>query len=123
MEFSELVEDIGRGVEAAGVSIMVIGIGVAVARLLVRGRCRGGQNDEVASVAMTRREIGQSILLGLEVLVAGDIIRTVAVRPTFTTVGVLATIVAIRTFLSMTIELELTGRLPWQRRTPAGERT
>jgi uncharacterized membrane protein len=123
MDFSELVEDIGRGVEAAGVSIMVIGIAVAVARLLVRGRRRGGQNDEVVGVVVTRREIGQSILLGLEVLVAGDIIRTVAVRPTFTTVGVLAAIVAIRTFLSMTIEMEVAGRLPWQRRTPAGERT
>jgi uncharacterized membrane protein len=121
MEFSELVENIGRGVEAAGVSIMVIGIGVAVARLLVWGRRRGGQNGEVVGVGMTRREIGQAILLGLEVLVAGDIIRTVAVKPTFTTVGVLAAIVAIRTFLSITIELEVTGRLPWQRRTPAAE--
>jgi uncharacterized membrane protein len=118
MGFAQLVEDVGRGVEAIGVSIMVIGIVVAVTRLLIqRNRAEGGQTDEVAAVAVTRREIGQAILLGLEVLVAGDIIRTVAVKPTFTSVGVLAAIVAIRTFLSMTIELEVSGRLPWQRRS------
>lgn len=117
MDFSELVEDVGRGVEALGVSIMVIGIVVAVVRLLVRSRrAPGAQTDEEAAVAPARREIGQAILLGLEVLVAGDIIRTVAVKPTFTSVGVLAAIVAIRTFLSVTIELEVTGRLPWQQR-------
>ncbi len=54
-------------------------------------------------------------MLGLELLVAGDIIRTVAVSPSFTTVGVLAAIVLIRTFLSFSLEVELTGRLPWQK--------
>jgi uncharacterized membrane protein len=118
MEFAKLVEDVGRGVEAIGVSIMVIGIVVAVARMLIhRSRADGAQTDESGAVAVTRRDIGQAILLGLEVLVAGDIIRTVAVKPTFTSVGVLAAIVAIRTFLSMTIELEVSGRLPWERRS------
>lgn len=117
MDFSEVVEDVGRGVEALGVSIMVVGIVVAVAGLVVRTRPAPGGNDEDdPRVSRTRREIGQAMLLGLEVLVAGDIIRTVAVKPTFTSVGVLAAIVAIRTFLSVTIELEVTGRLPWQRR-------
>jgi uncharacterized membrane protein len=117
MEFSALVEDIGRGVEALGISIMVVGIGLAVARLLGAWRTPDG------SVAGTRRAIGQAILLGLEVLVAGDIIRTVAVKPTFSSVGVLAAIVAIRTFLSVTIELEVTGRLPWQQRGQVGAAT
>ena len=54
------------------------------------------------------------ILLGLELLVAGDIIRTVAIDPTFTSVGVLAVIVAVRTFLSWSLEVELQGRWPWQ---------
>jgi len=67
-----------------------------------------------AAYRTVRRSIGRSILLGLELLVAGDIIRTVAVDPTFTSVGVLAVIVAIRTFLSFTLELEITGRWPWQ---------
>jgi uncharacterized membrane protein len=112
MGFSRLVEDVGRGVEALGISIMVIGIVIAVAFLLAPRR----HADAAPSVREIRQRIGAAILLGLEVLVAGDIIRTVAVKPTFTSVGVLAAIVAIRTFLSMTIELEVTGRLPWQKR-------
>ena len=62
----------------------------------------------------------RAILLGLELLVAGDIIRTVAVTPTFTSVGVLAIIVIIRTFLSWSLEVELEGRFPWERPRPAG---
>ena len=61
-----------------------------------------------------RERLGRGILLGLEFLVAADIIHTVAVELTFTTVGVLAIIVLIRTFLSFTLEVELTGRWPWQ---------
>ncbi len=61
-----------------------------------------------------RRRLGQGILLGLEFLVAADIIRTVAVEPTFRKIGVLAGIVLIRTFLSFTLEAEMTGRWPWQ---------
>jgi len=62
-----------------------------------------------------RQLLGRSILLGLELLVAADIIRTVAVTPTFVSVGVLAIIVLIRTFLSFSLELEITGRWPWQK--------
>ena len=61
-----------------------------------------------------RQRLGRGILLGLEFLVAADIIHTVAVELTFTTVGVLAIIVLIRTFLSFTLEVELTGKWPWQ---------
>ncbi len=62
-----------------------------------------------------RRNLGRSILLGLEFLVAADIIKTVAVTPTFTSVGVLAIIVLIRTFLSWSLQLEIEGRWPWQK--------
>jgi uncharacterized membrane protein len=62
-----------------------------------------------------RRSLGRSILLGLEFLVAGDIISTVAVDPTYRSVGVLAIVVAIRTFLSLELELEIEGHWPWQR--------
>ncbi|MCP9488663.1 MAG: DUF1622 domain-containing protein [Solirubrobacteraceae bacterium MAG38_C4-C5] len=62
-----------------------------------------------------RQGIGRAILLGLEFLVAADIIRTVAVDPTFAGAGVLAIIVFIRTFLSFALELEISGRWPWQR--------
>lgn len=60
-----------------------------------------------------RRQLSRAILLGLEFLVAADIIRTVAIEPTFTSVGVLAAIVLIRTFLSFTLEVEVSGRWPW----------
>lgn len=61
-----------------------------------------------------RQRLGRGILLGLEFLVAADIIHTVAVELTFRTVGILAVVVFIRTFLSFTLEVELTGRWPWQ---------
>jgi uncharacterized membrane protein len=59
--------------------------------------------------------LGQSILLGLELLVAGDIVRTVAASPDLMGVAILASIVGIRTLLSFSLEVELTGRLPWQK--------
>jgi uncharacterized membrane protein len=65
---------------------------------------------------MGRQSLGRVILLGLELLVAADIIRTVATSPTFTSVGVLGLIVVIRTFLSYSLEVEINGRWPWQRR-------
>ncbi len=73
-----------------------------------------------------RQDVGRAILLGLEFLVAGDIIRTVVVAPTLENVLVLGLIVLIRTFLSVALQLELEGRWPWQRgeptaRNPSGE--
>ena len=64
-----------------------------------------------------RELLGRIILLGLELLVAGDIVRTVAAKPTLTSVAVLGAIVLIRTFLSLSLEVEITGRWPWQKRT------
>ncbi len=113
MEFQQIAELIGKGVDAVGVVVMVLGALLATgaaAAALVRRR---GRDSVYRSY---RRQIGRSILLGLEFLVAGDIIRTVAVEPTFTSVGVLAVIVLIRTFLSFSLELEITGRWPWQKR-------
>jgi uncharacterized membrane protein len=64
-----------------------------------------------------RQQLGRTILLGLELLVVGDIVRTVATQPTLTSVAILAIIVLIRTFLSFSLEVELTGSWPWQRKT------
>ncbi len=111
MDRVELIEAIGRGMESVGVAIIVLGAAIATIRFL--RRWRGGSQPE-ANYRDYRRGIGKSILLGLEFLVAGDIIRTVAVEPTFRTVGVLAIIVAIRTFLSLELQLEIEGRWPWQ---------
>ncbi len=114
MSFQELVELVGRGVDAAGVAIVVVGAVVATVltvRMLIR--------REPGAYRSYRRLLGRSILLGLEFLVAADIIRTVAVAPTFRSVGVLAVIVVIRTFLSFSLELEITGRWPWQKQPGA----
>ncbi len=113
MTFKESVESIATAIDAAGVLVIVGGIVIASARSIARVR---GQGDQQATFRSYRHGIGRAILLGLEFLVAADIIRTIAVAPTFRGVGVLAIIILIRTFLSMTLELELEARWPWQRR-------
>jgi uncharacterized membrane protein len=107
--FREIMELVGTAVDTAGVSIMVIGALVAVVRFLSR---RNG--DAIGAYRLCRQDLGRSILLGLEFLVAGDIIRTVVVHPTLDNVIVLGLIVLIRTFLSLTLQLEVDGRWPWQ---------
>jgi uncharacterized membrane protein len=74
---------------------------------------RGGESRLMDIYESYRRQLSQGILLGLEFLVAADIIGTVAVEPSFRSVGILALIVAIRTFLSFTLEVEIAGRWPW----------
>ncbi len=111
MEFETLIQRIGEGAEIVGVSVMVIGILWALGRFATVAR---SQPDAYTT---TRRSIGRSILLGLEILIAGDIVRTVAIAPTLTSVAVLGAIVLIRTFLSFALEIELEGRWPWQQRT------
>ncbi|MDQ4132736.1 MAG: DUF1622 domain-containing protein [Actinomycetota bacterium] len=113
MSFEEVAEGIGKGVDAAGIVVIVGGAALATVAFVVRL-----VGDELGEAyRLYRRALGRAILLGLEFLVAADIIRTVAIEPTFGSVGVLAIIVAIRTFLSFTLELEIDGRWPWQPRT------
>ena len=114
MDFSDAVEAVGKVTDAAGVGAIVIGAVFAAGAAGLRIRRR--QPDVYR---LFRQQLGRSILLGLELLVAADIIRTVAVRPSLGSVGVLAGIVLIRTFLSFSLELEITGRWPWQK-TPDG---
>lgn len=108
----------GTAVDVAGVAVIVVGVLVASGIFVARLQGRPGRED----YRRYRQGIGRAILLGLEFLVAGDIIRTVAVSPTFHSVGILAAIVAIRTFLSMSLEVELEGRWPWDhaRRSSSG---
>ena len=112
MSFSEVVDWFGRGVDAAGVAIIIVGALLATGIFAYQMR-RGGPVD--VAYRTYRRSLGRAILLGLEFLVAGDIIRTVATSPTLYSVGVLAIIVLIRTFLSTELELEIDGRWPWNR--------
>ena len=116
MHYYEVITHIGEAVDAIGVAIIVIGTLYGLCWIGPRSLLAGDDHD--VTYRTTRNMIGCAILLGLEVLVAGDIIRTVATTPTFASVGVLALIVAIRTFLSWSLELELTGRWPWRQAKP-----
>ena len=105
-----------RAIEAGGVCVIVAGIVCALVRF---GRALFASGGRDGAYRALRSDMGRSILLGLEMLVAADIINTVAVEPTLSSVAVLAVIVAIRTFLSFTLELEIDGRWPWQSRRDA----
>jgi uncharacterized membrane protein len=116
MAFVDIIETAGQVIDAVGVAVIVGGAVIAAVATLTKMRGTTGGLYEVF-----RRRLGWSILLGLEFLVAADIIRTVAVTPTMESVAVLAGIVAIRTFLSFSLQVEMTGAWPWQRRSPAPE--
>lgn len=98
-------------IEAIGIALIVI---LAIYSLIYAAIQRMKKADTRKTYHETRQRLGRGILLGLEFLVAADIIHTVAVELTFTTVGVLAIVVLVRTFLSFTLDVELTGRWPWQ---------
>ncbi len=106
--FKDTVEGIGLVIDAAGVLAIVIALLFATIRFAAVGL----REDE--GFRRFRQDLGRGILLGLEFLVAADIIRTVAVVPTLEGVLVLGLIVVIRTFLSMALQVELEGRWPWQ---------
>ena len=103
---------IATGVEVAGVGIIVVGTVTATIIFLHSGLATVGWP---AAYRRYRANLGRGILLGLELLVAADIIGTVAVTPSFESLGVLAVIVLIRTFLSFSLEVEIEGRWPWRR--------
>ena len=108
-----VVHGVAKGVEAVGVLVVVGGAALATVVFL-----REWVGERVfADVYRSYRErLGQAILLGLEFLVAADIIGTVAVDPTIRNVGILGAIVVIRTFLSFALEVEIEGHWPWQSR-------
>jgi uncharacterized membrane protein len=105
------VELVMRAIEAAGVSVIVAGLAIATGYFAVRVRAEPFEE----AFRGYRRDIGRAILLGLELLVAADIIGTVAIEPTLRSVSVLGLIVLVRTFLSMALQIEMEGRLPWRR--------
>jgi len=113
MDYNHAIERIGEVIDAAGVAVIVIGMLISAGVAAV-----GLGHRETGIYRRFRQQLGRTILLGLELLVVGDIVRTVAAEPTLTSVAILAVIVLIRTFLSFSLEVELTGRWPWQSRTP-----
>jgi len=116
--YEHVIEDVVKAVEAVGVAIMVVGGAAALAQqawLARRPETRGG------SYSRLRRDLGRVILLGLEVLIIADIVRTVVVEPTFESVGVLGAIVVIRIILSFSLEVEIDGAWPWARHRVEGD--
>jgi uncharacterized membrane protein len=105
-----------RGIEAVGIAVIVLGAVAATAYFAWQAAVRG---EPAAAYHQYRANLGRGILLGLEFLVAADIIGTVAVDPTLQNLAVLAGIVVIRTFLSFALEIEIEGRWPWRRGEPS----
>ena len=106
------IEWVTRAIEVTGIGIIVIGAAgslIAFLRRLLKGQPKEKIVNEF------RTDLGRSILLGLEFLVAADIVNTVAIDPSVDSLIVLAGIVLIRTFLSLSLEVEIEGRWPWQR--------
>lgn len=111
MDLKQIIEWVGQALDVVGVAIIAIGMAYGAAQYVLQ-MCQGKAGEGYAAF---RLYLVRALLLGLEVLVAADVIRTVAVSPTLSSVGVLAAIVAIRTFLSWSLILELEGRWPWQK--------
>ncbi len=114
--FKNVVDTVSQVIDGVGVAVIVTGLLIATGVFLVSQRDLA---DRPMAYRVYRQQVGKAILLGLEFLVAADIIRTVAVAPTFQGVGVLAVVVAVRTFLSFALDVELEGRWPWQSRRGA----
>jgi uncharacterized membrane protein len=117
-DFKSTVDSVSKVIDGAGVLVIVAGLVVATCAFVLALKDR---DRAQLAYRVYRQQVGKAILLGLEFLVAGDIIRTVAVSPTYAGVGVLAILVAVRTFLSFTLDVELSGRWPWQSRPNAAD--
>ena len=110
--FQEVMEDVVRGFELAGVAILAVGSVVAGIRFLL-GLLGAGRSRAYERV---RKDVGKAILLGLEVLIIADIVQTITLDPTIEGALTLGIVVLVRTFLSFSLEIELEGVVPWRRR-------
>lgn len=115
MSYEDTISDIVRVVEAVGAGIMVLG-GLGAFLVFARQALKPETAD--GSYERLRRNLGRSILLGLEVLIVADIVRTIIVDPTLESVAVLGIIVVIRIMLSFSLEVEMDGVWPWRRGRP-----
>jgi uncharacterized membrane protein len=110
VSYEQAIADVSKAVEVVGTGVLIVGACYALAVFALEVAHR----ESADAYEGLRRSLGRSILLGLEILVAADIIRTIAITPTFTSVGVLGLIVVVRTFLSFSLEVELDGQWPWR---------
>ncbi len=113
MTYEEAIGHVVRVVEGVGVAVMVIGGAVALLAAIPAFADQRRRSDAYQGL---RRNLGRVILLGLEILIVGDIVRTVVVEPTLESVAVLGAIVVIRIVLSFSLEVEIDGRWPWDQR-------
>ncbi len=109
---AETAHTVRSVIELVGITIIAAGAVITLAIFLYHVVRRGDLDQAVSNL---RSDLGRAILLGLEFLVAGDIINTVAIEPTLDSVVTLGGIVLIRTLLSFSLEVEIEGRWPWQR--------
>src|SRR5271167_3802729 len=110
MDIQHTIGLVGVAFEAAGVIVLVIGAIFAFVQyiaVLIRSR------DAPAAYRRLRMHLGRAILVGLELLIAADIIHSVVINTTFATIGVLGLLVLVRTFLSWSLEVEIDGEWPW----------
>jgi uncharacterized membrane protein len=108
----EVFTAVAVGFEAVGAAAMIIGFVIA---LVLGGRSLARHEGGSAAFTTLRTTLGAAILLGLEVLVAADLIRTITSKPSLEDAAILGLIVLIRTLLSMSIQIEIEGTLPWRR--------
>ena len=108
----EGIEMVAKGIEALAVMVIVGGIVYGIVRYFLHTRLKA-----IGAYKRFKDRIGNSLLLGLEFLIAADIIRTVSLNPTLQSVAVLGLLVLIRTFLSWALIVEIDGTWPWQRKT------
>ena len=118
--FAGLMDHVAQGFEALGVAILAVGVIWSFVLAVVAGR-RSGWSAKAYLVL--RQAFGGTLLLGLEILVAADLVRTIAVAPTLDNVLVLGLIVVIRTVLSFSLETEIEGVAPWRRALISGAGT
>jgi uncharacterized membrane protein len=118
--FTRLMDHVAQGFEALGAAILVAGVIWSVVLAVMTAR---RSRSSARAYLVARQAFGGTLLLGLEVLVAADLLRTVAISPTVDNVLVLALIVVIRTFLSFSLETEIDGVAPWRRALTSGAGT
>src|SRR5262245_12568657 len=116
MAFTDVMKHVAQGFEAFGVAVLVLGLAWSAIVATRTWRAAGGRRGYQA----LRETFGGVLLLGLEILVAADLIRTVTISPTLQNVTVLGLIVLIRTFLSFSLQIEIDGVPPWRRALTSG---
>ena len=119
MTFTEVMDDVAKAFEGLGAAVLVLGLLLSLG-ISARDWLRTRQGR--VAYRTLKETFGGVLLLGLEILVAADLVRTVAVEPTLENVAILGLIVLIRTFLSFSLEIEIEGVPPWRRALVSGGR-